>query len=139
MSDIKKTIKISDYQDIRIPDEFELNNNIKNLLELSASNNINIFNNKKKTKLKTKKSIIKDCKKLKKLKIIEFSKELSNITENETDTNIIKKKNSKYIDNIESIDSIINIIDKNDSELDILNNILSKSTEEEYIETYSNS
>lgn len=138
MSDIKKTIKISDYQDIRLPDEFKLNNNIKNLLELSVSNNINLFNNKKKTKLKNKKSIIKDCKKLKKLKIIEFSKELSNITENETDTNIIKQKNNKYINNIESIDSIINIIDNNDSELDILNNILSKSTEEDYIETYSN-
>lgn len=138
MSDIKKIIKISDYQDIKLPDEFKLNNNIKNLLELSVSNNINLFNNKKKTKLKNKKSIIKDCKKLKKLKIIEFSKELSNITENETDTNIIKQKNNKYISNIESIDSIINIIDNNDSELDILNNILSKSTEEDYIETFSN-
>ena len=47
MSDIKKTIKISDYQDIKLPDEFKLNNNIKNLLELSALNNINLFNNKK--------------------------------------------------------------------------------------------
>ena len=62
--DTKKIIKISDYyKDYNLPKSYFDSNSIKNLLELSAINNISIFDEDKKKnnyKIKCKKKIIKD-------------------------------------------------------------------------------
>ena len=109
MSNTKNIIKISDYyKDFNI-EENMLDNNLRNLLFLTANNDINIFSyNKNKKKLKNKKKIIKDCKDLKKIKLGEFTKELSNYSnfEENIDSNYIENRNNEYISNIKSIDNI---------------------------------
>ena len=140
MSNTKNIIKISDYyKDINI-EENMLDNNLRNLLFLTANNDINIFSyNKNKKKLKNKKKIIKDCKDLKKIKLGEFTKELSNYSnfEENIDSNYIENRNNEYISNIKSIDKIIKILN-DDHELLKLKNIVSDPKKETFIEVFSN-
>ena len=145
MSDNKKIIKISDYyKDYNLPQKCFDSNVLRNLLELSAVNHIKIFDkNKNKTKVNSKKKIIRECRKLKKLKLKELTKELNsyNISESDVSSSIIKDKNNKYINNIEGIDSIIKILKDEKSEIDILDDIISDKNNKndfEFIETYSN-
>ena len=133
----KKIIKISDYyKDFDLPNSCLSNDSFRNLLELSANNDINILDKskKEKPKIKSKKKIINQCEKLKKIKIKELTKEL-----NKYNTNIESKKiretNDKYVDNLESIDSLMNII-SNDNDIDKLNKLLSDS--DDFIEKFSN-
>ena len=142
MSDIKKTIKISDYyKNIDIPKKCFDNKNLRNLLELSAINNIPIFsyNRNKKIKVKDKKKIINDCRKLKKIKLKEFTQELSeyNTNGNDIDSLFLEGQNKKYINNIKSIDNIIKIINTKD-DFKYLDEMLTEKNKDDYIEVYSN-
>lgn len=133
----KKIIKISDYyKDFDLPNSCLSNDSFRNLLELSATNDIQIFDkkNKEKTKIKNKNKIMKECEKLKKIKIKELTKELNKYTTN-IESQKIKETNNKYVNNLESIDSIINIV-SNDSDIEKLNKLLSDS--EDFIEKFSN-
>jgi len=140
MNDTKNIIKISDYyKDINI-EETKLDNNLRNLLYLTANNDINIFSsNKNKKKLKNKKKIIKDCKDLKKIKLSEFTKELSNYSnfEENIDSQYLESRNNEYINNIKSIDNIIKILN-DDKELLKLKNIVSEKKSDNFIEIFSN-
>ena len=133
----KKIIKISDYyKDFDLPNSCLSNDSFRNLLELSATNDIQIFDkkNKEKTKIKNKNKIMKECEKLKKIKIKELTKELNKYTNN-IESQKIKETNNKYVNNLESIDSIINIV-SNDSDIEKLNKLLSDS--DDFIEKFSN-
>ena len=77
---------------------------------------------------------MKECEKLKKIKIKELTKELNKYTNN-IESQKIKETNNKYVNNLESIDSIINIV-SNDSDIEKLNKLLSDS--DDFIEKFSN-
>jgi len=131
-------IKISDYyKDYNLPKECFDSQSLKNLLELSALNNITLIDKNKK-KVHSKKKIISECTKLKKIKLKEFRKELKDITITDTDVSIsyVRNSNNKYIDGIENIDNIIKIINKNDSDINYLDKLLTNNTE--FIEKFSN-
>ena len=131
-------IKISDYyKDYNLPKECFDSQSLKNLLELSALNNITLIDKNKK-KVHSKKKIIYDYTKLKKIKLKEFRKELKDITITDTDVSIsyVRNSNNKYIDGIENIDNIIKIINKNDSDINYLDKLLTNNTE--FIEKFSN-
>ena len=137
--DQKKIIKISDYyKDYNLPKSCFDSNSIRNLLELSAINNVQLFDGdkKKKYKIKSKKKIIKECEKLKKIKIKELRKELNNYTSQENiDSEKIINTNNKFVNNLESIDSIINIVNT-DNDIDKLNKLIVDS--DDFIEIFSN-
>lgn len=136
------------YKDFNIPDEFYKKNNIKNLLELSAKNDIVLFENRyKKPKVKDKNKIIKECKKKKKKRINDFSKRLKEITKNPGIIDIkITDINDKYVDDINSIDNLINALlseDEDDFEYIDLKlgkiNILDDSdSDSDYIDVFRN-
>lgn len=133
--DKKKIIKISDYyKDFNLPNEIFNSKSFKNLLELSAANEIDIFD-KKRIKIKKKEKILKQCEDKKKIKLKEFSKEIKKIG---TDVKIdkIKLVNDNFCENIESIDSIINIINNDSDDIQKLNNLL--KSDDEFIEIFSN-
>ena len=137
MNDNKNIIKISDYyKDYDLPKECFNSQSLKNLLELSALNNVILIDKNK--KVKSKKNIISDCKKLKKVKLKELTKELKDITITETDvsSSYVRDTNNKYIKGIENIDNIIKIINRNDSDINYLERILTDNNE--FIEKYSN-
>ena len=134
----KKIIKISDYyKDYNLPETCFDSNSIKNLLELSAINDIQLFNdNTNKTKIKSKKKIIKDCEKLKKIKIKELRKELNKYTnQSNIESEKIIEANNNFANNLESIDNIINIVNT-DNDIEKLNQLLNNS--DEFIEKFSN-
>tara|TARA_A100001015_G_scaffold67421_1_gene74676 strand:- start:127 stop:543 length:417 start_codon:yes stop_codon:yes gene_type:complete len=138
MKDNKNIIKISDYyKDYNLPDECFNSKSLKNLLELSALNNVTLIDKNKK-KVNSKKKIINECKKLKKIKLKELTKELKDITTTETDVSSsqVRDTNNKYINGIENIDNIIKIINRNDSDINYLDRILTDNNE--FIEEYSN-
>jgi len=138
----KKIIRISDYyKDFNLPDKCFNSDNLKNLLELSAINNINLFKkNNNNIKLNSTKKILNECNKLKKIKLKEFTKELKdfNLTDSDIQIGIIKITNDKYINNLENIDNIIKIINTK-PDIDYLDNLLSEdNSNESFIEIYSN-
>lgn len=132
--DKKKIIKLSDYEDFVIPDNFNDKKFIKNLLELSVKNNIEILD--KKNCIKNKNNIIKNCENIKKKKLKEFTRKLNNNKNKNIVSLDLKKNNDEFIENIESIDSIINIVKTHDSEIDILNNELKNN--KKFIDKFSN-
>ena len=139
MSDNKNIIKISDYyKDFNLPEKCFNCENLRNLLELSAVNNVKLFNKKDNNiKLNSKKKIINECRKLKKIKLKELTQKLNTYTtETDISSNMIKDTNTRYINNIEDIDSIIKILNNN-NEINFLDEILTEN-KEEYIEIYSN-
>tara|TARA_E500000178_G_C16633609_1_gene578800 strand:- start:38 stop:457 length:420 start_codon:yes stop_codon:yes gene_type:complete len=136
--DKKNIIKLSDfYKDLNIPETCFNKESVRNLLQLSADNNLNLFNNKnRKIKTKSKKKIVKECEQLKKIKIAELSKELNKFKKDQSiNSEKILETNNKFLNNLESIDSIINIVNT-ENEIDELNNLLSDS--DEFIEMFSN-
>jgi hypothetical protein len=139
----KKIIRISDYyKDFNLPEKCFNSDNLKNLLELSASNNINLFKKSNNSvKLENPKKIINECTTLKKIKLKEFTKELEdfNLSDSDISIGIIKITNDKYINNLENIDNIIKIINTK-PDIDYLGNLLSEDKlDDTFIETYSNS
>jgi esterase/lipase len=132
--DKKKIIKLSDYEDFVIPDNFNDKKFIKNLLELSVKNNIEILD--KKNCIKNKNNIIKNCENIKKKKLKEFTRKLNNNKNKNIVSLDLKKNNDEFIENIESIDSIINIVKTHDSEIDNLNNELKNN--KKFIDMFSN-
>jgi|UniRef100_A0A6C0IWH1 hypothetical protein len=137
-----KIIKISDYyKDFNLPEKCFNSDNLKNLLELSAINKINLFKrNNNSVKLNNTKKIINECTILKKIKLKEFTKELEdfNLSDSDISIGIIKTTNDKYINNLENIDNIIKIINTK-PDIDYLDNILNEDTvSDSFIEIYSN-
>lgn len=137
-----KIIKISDYyKDFNLPEKCFNSDNLKNLLELSAINKINLFKrNNNSVKLNNTKKIINECTTLKKIKLKEFTKELEdfNLSDSDISIGIIKTTNDKYINNLENIDNIIKIINTK-PDIDYLDNILNEDTvSDSFIEIYSN-
>jgi hypothetical protein len=143
MSDNQKNIiRISDYyKDFNLPEECFNSDNLKNLLELSAVNNINLFRkHNNNIRLNSTKKILNDCNKQKKIKLKEFTKELKdfNSPDSNIQINIIKTKNDKYINNLENIDNIIKIINTK-PDLEYLDTLISEDNfNDTYIEKYSN-
>ena len=138
MNDNKNIIKISDYyKDYNLPKECFDTKSLKNLLELSAISNVNLID-KNKHKVNSKKKIINECRKLKKIKLKELTKELKDISVSETDvsSSYVRSTNNKYLNGIENIDNIIKIINNDDSDINYLDKILSDNND--FIEKYSN-
>jgi hypothetical protein len=89
-----------------------INNNLKNLLELSTVTDLYVFTKKKNIwKLKDKRQLLKECDYKRKQKI----KEVSTILTKNKLTNIkeIKLKNENLLNDIEKIDNLIDTIEKN--------------------------
>ena len=138
MKDNKNIIKISDYyKDFEIPKECFKIESLRNLLELSATIDVNLIDKKKK-KIKPKKKIINECNKLKKIKIKELTKQLNdiNLTDTDMSSTAIIDTNKKFVNGIENIDNVIKIINKEDNDILYLNKLLSDTSD--FIETYSN-
>jgi hypothetical protein len=138
----KKIIRISDYyKDFNLPEKCFNSDNLKNLLELSASNNINLFKRSNNSvKLNNPKKIINECTILKKIKLKEFTRELEdfNLSDSDISIGIIKITNDKYINNLENIDNIIKIINTK-PDIDYLDNLLSEDRiDDTFIEIFSN-
>lgn len=136
--DNKKIIKISDYyKDFNIPNEVFDSKSLKNLLELSAANEINIFDKRSKKKIKKKDKILKQCEDMKKIKLKEYTKEIKKFGNNEEiRCDKIKKANEHFFENIESIDSIMNILKNESDDIEKLNHLL--NSDDEFIEIFSN-
>jgi hypothetical protein len=104
------------------------NLNLKNLLELSCVNNLNLFKkNKNKWKLKDKRILIKECEFIKKQKIKEVTTSINSLSKNKSIHLVrqIKEKSDTIFTDIEQIDSLIQTIENN-------------YPEEIYDEVYSN-
>ncbi len=92
------------------------NFNLKNLLELSTITDLSVFTKKKKNewKLKEKRILLKECDSKRKQKIKEVHDHLNILSKNKSKeimTNI-KNKNNNLLDDIENIDTLIEIIEK---------------------------
>lgn len=106
------------------------NLNLNKVLELSAIIKLFIFTNKKKDKweLKDKKTLLKECNTIRKLKIKEIYNLLTQLSKNKSNNLIleIKKKNTSLLDEIEIIDLLINTIEIDYPIIDDSNNFLEK-------------
>ena len=99
---------------------------IKNLVNLSTNNNINIYD--KNNKIKTKKKIINDCLKEKKKELKDISKVLLNLSKLAQFDNV-KDVYSNYENKINNIDKIISIVNTEEENIYYT---------EKYIEKYGN-
>lgn len=99
---------------------------IKNLVNLSTNNNINIYY--KNNKIKAKEKIINDCLKEKKKELKDISRVLLNLSKLSQFDNV-KDVYSNYENKINNIDKIISIVNTEED------NIYYK---EKYIEKYEN-
>ena len=118
------------------------NNNIKNLINLSAQTDIQVLN---KNKLKKKEKILKECEKVKKQELKKSSMMLSNLAKLNQDNNIKMVKNNEVtvLENVQTIyknlESKISNIDKIIDYVKVLDSENPEKTEtENYIECYSN-
>lgn len=100
-------------------------NYLEKLKELSKFADVNLFRkNKNNWILRDTRIIMNECNKLKKKKIKDYSTNLKQISnENNITTDQIKRINNKVITDIDTLDSIINMVQNND---------------ESFIEVYSN-
>jgi hypothetical protein len=99
--------------------------NLKNIIEISDSNNIKIFRkNRDKWVFRDKRKIVKDCYRVKQQKVKDLSNNLKKISTGHIQNNKIKEINEKTLSDINSIDTII----------DAFNN----DSDDEYIEVYRN-
>jgi hypothetical protein len=107
------------------------NLNLKKLLELSSITNLNVFTNKKKKniewKLKEKRILLKECDIIRKQKIKQVSESLNKLSKNKSKNLLleVKNKNNNLLDDIETIDTLIETIE-NDYPLIDKNNFLEK-------------
>jgi len=99
---------------------------IKNLVNLSTNNNINIYD--KNNKIKPKEKIINDCLKEKKKELKDISKVLLNLSKLSQFDNV-KDVYSNYENKINNIDKIISIVNTEEDNL---------YYKDKYIEKYGN-
>jgi esterase/lipase len=99
---------------------------IKNLVNLSSNNNINIYD--KNNKIKTKEKIINQCLKEKKKELKDISKVLLNLSKLSQFDNV-KDVYSNYENKINNIDKIISIVNTEEDNIYYT---------EKYIEKYGN-
>ena len=94
------------------------NLNLKKLLELSSITNLNVFTSKKhknpEWKLKEKRILLKECDLIRKHKIKEVAESLSKLSKNKSKNLLleIKDKNNNLLNDIETIDTLIETIEK---------------------------
>jgi hypothetical protein len=96
------------------------NLNLKKLLELSSIAKLNVFTSKKNKnknpewKLKEKRILLKECDLIRKHKIKEVSESLSKLSKNKSKNLLleVKDKNNNLLNDIETIDTIIETIEK---------------------------
>ena len=107
-----------------------MKNEMNNLIRLSNQSNINIFKkNKNNWILRDKRIILDECEKMKKRKLKILSKNINEFTKKKNiKTNDIKDIQSKTTNDLENIDTIIDIV-SNNSDLEDNNY---------FIEVYSN-
>lgn len=107
------------------------NLNLKKLLELSSIAKLNVFtSNKNKSsewKLKEKRILLKECDLIRKNKIKEVSESLSKLSKNKSKNLLleVKDKNNNLLNDIETIDTIIETIEKDYPQIE-KNNFLEK-------------
>lgn len=107
------------------------NLNLKKLLELSSIAKLNVFtSNKNKNpewKLKEKRILLKECDLIRKHKIKEVSKSLTKLSKNKSNNLLleVKDKNNSLLNDIETIDTIIETIEKDYPQIE-KNNFLEK-------------
>lgn len=91
-------------------------NYLEKLKELSKFADLNLFKKKKNNWiLRDTRIIMNECNKLKKKKIKDYSTNLKHISnKNNISTDQIKEINNKVITDIDTLDSIINIVQNND-------------------------
>ncbi len=103
--------------------------NLKNLLELSTVTDLYIFTKQKKKewKLKEKRILLKECEVKRRQKLKEVSESINELTKNKSKNLLleVKKKNNSLLDEIETIDTLIETIEKDYPEID-QNNFLEK-------------
>jgi CII-binding regulator of phage lambda lysogenization HflD len=99
---------------------------IKNLVNLSSNNNINIYDKNK--KIKTKDKIINECLKEKKKELKDISKVLLNLSKLSQFDNV-KDVYNNYENKINNIDKIISIVNTEEENIYYT---------EKYIEKYGN-
>jgi len=112
---------------------------IKNLLHLSLKSDLYLFKkNKNKWKLKNTRQIVSECKKKKeKLKYISLNLKSLN-KKNHIPTKEVKIINDKLINDMTTLDSIINNINNTNNIIDNLLIDKSSSDSEMYLEKFSN-
>jgi len=108
-----------------------IDNNIKNLIHLSAKTDINPFNKcKKKWNLKSKNKLLKECENIKKKEFKEIYSRLNNLSKlgnnNIDDLKNIYKKSENKLDTLHKLINCINNINlsSQDSTINIVENIL---------------
>jgi hypothetical protein len=107
------------------------NLNLKKLLELSSIAKLNVFtSNKNKNpewKLKEKRILLKECDLIRKHKIKEVSESLTKLSKNKSKNLLleVKDKNNSLLNDIETIDTIIETIEKDYPQIE-KNNFLEK-------------
>jgi len=113
---------------------------IKNLLHLSLKSDLYLFKkNKNKWKLKNTRQIVSECKKKKKEKLKYISLNLKSLNKkNHIPTKEVKIINDKLINDMTTLDSIINNINNTNNIIDNLLIDKSSSDSEMYLEKFSN-
>lgn len=108
------------YKDINKPiiNECINNLNLKKLLELSSITKLNVFTSKKNKniewKLKEKRILLKECDSIRKNKIKEVADYLSKLSNNKSKNLLleVKDKNNNLLNDIETIETLIETIEK---------------------------
>ena len=109
------------------------NNNIKNLVQLSADIDLCVFNKKyNKWNVKPKDKLLKECEKIKKSEVKNVSYKLANLAKLSSNNIDIDPLYNK----IKNIDTVINYINNTDINIDTIKK--NKIESEKYIESYSN-
>lgn len=88
---------------------------IKNILELSIKNDIKLFDEKKNYKIKSKRNIIKECNNHKEDKINNFVHKIDKSKKKKTSK--IKILNDEFLKELESLESMITVVNNNDFKL----------------------
>ena len=145
MDDITNNIKIDEYYsriDKNILTNLCKNENLKNLIHLSTYTDIYVFNKKNKNyQLKTKDKLLKECEQIKRKEIKTSSSMLSNLAKlNDThNSDSIKKLCNNLQSRITNIDNFVDCLNKIDAkENNIILDVLSDSSSDNFIEYYSN-
>lgn len=106
--------------------------NLKNLLELSTITDLNIFTKQKKKewKLKEKRMLLKECDIKRKQKLKAVSENINELAKNKSKNLLlsVKEKNNIILDEIETIDTLIETIEKDYPQID----------QTEFLEKFSN-
>jgi len=111
------------------------NDKIRNLLKLSLQTDLFLFKKReKKWKFKNTRQIVSECNKKKKEKLKEVRLNLNNLSRvsSTISTNDVKNINNRFITDMDTLDSIINIADNSEPDT------VSETVSDDYLEKYSN-